>query len=92
MATPPPQPTQLKEFLSKLVLGTAELGFASLPLIEMYKKAKAAGTSFPEMLATDPKALDGILTAVQRQADKLSPTTLAIMEAIVKQAQNNRKG
>jgi len=90
MPLTPEQSAKVKSFLSSLVLGTADLGFASLPLVALYQQAKREGTSFADMVASDPKASVGILDAMQRQADKLSPGTLAVLEAIVKQAQSKK--
>lgn len=85
------QSAKVKSFLSSLVLGTADLGFASLPLVDLYKQAKKEGVSFADLVVSDPKALEGILGAVQRQADQLPPVALSIIKGIVEQAQAKKK-
>ncbi len=74
---------QVSAFLGGLVRGTAEVGFAALPLLKLYKVAKEERVSLPDLLARDPETVLEIIAALRRQARKLPPSVIKALEQVV---------
>lgn len=81
------QKNRVGVFLVSLLKGTADVGFASLPLLTLYKQAKDEKVPLVDMVVANPEALDGIMDAMKRQAKKLPPHALAALAEIIKSAQ-----
>lgn len=67
---------RLGAFFGRLLLGTADLGFAALPLIKMFKDAKASSDwkeqGLVEWIQADPKAAEVVARVLERARAKLS--------------------
>ncbi len=86
MAISPDEVRKVGGFMSSLVTGVADLGFAALPLVALYQKAKKENIPFAELIVQDPQALSAITDALLRQAKKLPPSVLATLEEVIKKA------
>jgi hypothetical protein len=75
-------------FLGALLRGTADLGFAALPLVKLYSAAKTEKLNFTDLLMRDPETALAIVTAMRRQAKKLPPEVVSALEQVVAMARS----
>ena len=80
------QKAKVGSFLVELLKGTADLGFAAMPLIGLYKQAKDEKVPLMDLVVASPGALDQILSALTRQASKLPEPALVAMEGFIAEA------
>lgn len=77
-------------FLGNLLSGAADLGFAALPLVALYQKAKADKVPFADLLVQDPGAMQTILQALERQARSLPPAVLDALQEVIREAKEGK--
>lgn len=69
---------KLGQFLGRLLLGTADLGFSALPLIKAFKDAKAEDDwkeiGLVEWIQSDPNAAEIVARALERGRTHLPET------------------
>lgn len=75
-------------FLGDLLRGTADLGFAALPLVKLYSAAKTEKLSFTDLLLRDPETALAIAAAMKRQAKKLPPEVIGALEQVIAMARS----
>ncbi len=79
--------SKVGQFLAQIMLGTADLGFAALPLVGLYAKAKAERVRFSDMLMRDPAVVAELMGALTRQARTLPPSVLMALKQVIADAE-----
>ena len=71
----PQHQRQLGTFIKALLAGTAEVGISALPILVLYKQAKASSDwkqiGLTEWVTTDPKAAEILAKVLEEVKDKL---------------------
>jgi hypothetical protein len=73
-------------FLRGVAKGTIELGFAAMPMVQLYNRARAAGTPFLDLLVADPDTAFELVGALKKQARRLPKSVLAAIAQIAAEA------
>ena len=90
MAISQQETAKVVSFLGNLINGAADLGFAALPLVSLYQKARAEKVPLADLLVRDPQAIIAITDALKRQASKLPPAVLDALQAVIQEAKAGR--
>jgi len=78
-------------FLKGIFKGTIELGFGTVPMVQLYNRAREHGTSFIDLLVADPDTATEIVKSLRKQATKLPPVVLVVLKQIISQAQREQE-
>jgi hypothetical protein len=73
-------------FLRGVAKGTIELGFAAMPMLQLYNRARAAGTPFLDLLVADPDTALELVAALKKQARRLPKNVLLAVAQIANDA------
>lgn len=79
----PDEQARLQQFLGLLLSGEMDLGFAALPLITLYNKAKVEGVDFWQLLLTEPTIAERITKVMQQHAGKLPPSVITGLKLVI---------
>lgn len=88
MAKPltPDEMRTFSSFLRGVAKGTIELGFAAMPMVQLYNRARAAGTPFLDLLVADPETAVELVGAIKKQARRLPKNVLVAIAQIATEA------
>ena len=78
-----PERKDLGMFCGGILRGTAQLGMAALPLVTLYQRAQAEKLTIIDMALEDPETVRVVLEALKRQAARLPPPILHLMEQVI---------
>lgn len=74
---------KLQQFLGMLLDGDMDLGFAALPLIAIYNKAKSEKIDFWQLLLTEPSIADRIVKSMRKHAAKLPESAITGLRLLI---------
>lgn len=78
---------RVAEFLGALLNGAADLGFAALPLLGLYKKAKDEKLDFWLLVLSDESLSSMLVRKMREHAARLPPSFVAALKLVI-QARN----
>lgn len=76
----------LAQFIRGIIQGTVSLGFSSLGMLELYKRAQAARQSPIDILTSDPQVCLDLAQACKKGVAKLPAPVLIVFKSIVEEA------
>ncbi len=77
----------LAQFVAGMVQGTVSLGFTSLGMVDLYKRAQENRQSIIEVLTSDATVCLELANACKKGVARLPPTVLTVLKQIIEEAQ-----
>ena len=81
----------LAQFLGGIVQGTVSLGFSSLGMVDLYKRAQDNRQSMIDVLTSDPGVCLALATACRKGVAKLPKTVLMVMKQVIVEAEEEQE-
>jgi hypothetical protein len=75
---------RIRDFLSKLLQGNAELGLGAMSMIALYSQAKEQKVDFIDLLLTDEALVNRMISVLSQHAERMSPRVVAGMRLLLK--------
>lgn len=77
----------LAQFVSGIVQGSVSLGFSSLSMLDLYKRAQEHRQGMLDILVSDPDGLVALARSAREAVARIPPSALVVLKQLIEEAQ-----
>ncbi len=83
----PAEKQLLAQFVRGIIQGTVSLGFGSLGMVDLYKRAQEHRQSIVDILTSDPQVCMDLANTCKKGVARLPPPVLVVLKQIIEEAE-----